>query len=373
MKKILISILLLVLTLLYSKLTYAESGVENDIKKLSLEQAVEIGINNSTDIKTTDLDIEIKEIELDKAKHNEKKYENAKDYGFSLGTVEGFQLDSNMFSKSAEYSLEEEKIKKNYKVEDIKYNVIRAYYDAIQSRDSLNVTKDNLKNIQRNRDEVSNKLKLGVASKSDLLMADISLDEAKSNVEKARTDFQKSLRNLNMTLNYPLETKLYLTSDFKEVDFDTDLEKDLEEAYNQRFDMIKMNHNYEIVKLDFETNFIKYPENTYTYKIKERNVTKIENLLSDNKRNIEFDIKGKYDAVISGKKQISLAKANVERAKEGLRLKNLSYSSGMCTILEVKQSTNQLYNAQLCLSSSISSYNLAILDYKKAITIGAIR
>ncbi len=373
MKKVVSSILLLIFILLSSILTYAESEAENDIRKLSLDQAVEIGINNSTDIKTTDLDIEIKEIELDKAKHNEKRYENAKDYGFSLGTVEGFQLDSNMLSKSAEYALEEEKIKKDYKVEDIKYNVTRAYYGAIQSRDSLNVTNHNLKNIQRNRDEVNNKLELGIASKSDLLMADIDLDEAKSNVEKAKTDFQKALRNLNMMLNYPLDTEFELTSNFKEEDFDTDLDIDLEKAYKQRFDMINMNHNYEIVKLDFETNSIKYPENTYTYKTKERNVAKIEVLLSDNKENVEFDIKGKYDDVINGKKQIDLAKANVERSKEGLRLSELSYSSGMCTTLDVKQSTNQLYNVQLGLSSAISSYNLAILDYKKAITIGEIR
>ncbi|SHH22733.1 TolC family protein [Tepidibacter thalassicus] len=372
MRKVVISILLVFVTLLTSILTYADNSGKENIKKLSLDQAINEAIKNSTDIKVSELDIEIKEIELDKAKYSEKKYDDLKDRGFSLGTVEGFQLDSNMMSKAAEYALEEEKIKKNYKIEDLKYKVTASYYAALQARDYLKVAKDNLENVKRNRDEVKKKLDLGVASKSDLIMADISLNEATVKVEKAKTDLENAYRRLNMVLNYPLDTKLELTSNFYEQKFDVNLNKDLEKAYEQRFDMIQMNHNHEIVKLDFETNSIKYTENTYVYKTKQRNLAKIESLLNDLKKSVEFDIKSKYDAVINAKKQIELAKANVEKAKEGLRLRELSYNAGVGTLLEVEQSANQLYSANVALASAISNYNLAVLDYNKAVNIGRV-
>ncbi len=369
MKKIMISIVFVFVTLITSILSYADNEQVEEIKKLSLEQAIQEGIKNSSQLKINDLDIQIKEIELDEARYDERKYKNSEN---SAGTVQGIQLDENMFSKKREYALEEEKIKENYVKEDIKYNVTYAYYSTLQAMDYMNVENKNLENIQRNRDIVKKKFDLGLVSKSDLIMADISLDESKVNIEKSKQNLKKAYRSLNMILNFPLDTKIELTSNFKEEQFNIDLNKDLEKAYSERFDVIQLNHNYELVKLDFETNAMKYPENTYVYKYKQRNVLKIENILGNYTKNIELDIKNKYDVVINSKKQIELNKSNIERSKEGLRLKELSYDLGMCTVLEVQQATNQLYNAQLALSSAISSYNLSILDYNKAVEIGKI-
>ncbi|MCT4508052.1 MAG: TolC family protein [Tepidibacter sp.] len=372
MKKLVANILLTFIILLTSTLSYADNEPLESARKISLNQAIEEAIKNSTQVKVIDLDIQIKEIELDKAKHKEKKYEDVKDYGFSLGTVQGFQLDANMLSKQAEYGLEEEKIKKNYLKEDIKYNVTRAYYGVLQLRDYKNASKDNLENVQRNRDNVNNKYGLGVASKSDLVMADISLNEAKANFEKAKIDLEKTYRSLNMILNYPLSTKLELISNFEEQSFNKDLDKDLNKAYESRFDIIKMNHNHELVKLDFETNSIKYPSNTYKYKTKERNLAKIKSVVQDIKKSVEFDIRGKYDNVENQKKQIELAKTTVEKAKEGVKIKESLYDAKMGTLLEVDNALNQLYKAQVALSRAVSNYNLAVIDYEKSVNIGKI-
>ncbi|CAH2212252.1 TolC family protein [Tepidibacter aestuarii] len=370
MKKIVIGILLVVVTLIGSINAYADEKVVEDKINISIDQAIEEAIKSSTDLKTSDLDIEIKEIELDEAKHTEKKYDNS---DVSLGTVEGFQLDANMISRKAEYALEEEKIKKNYKIEGIKYNATQAYYGALKAREYMNVAKDNLENVQRNRDIVNKKYELGVASKSDLIMADISLNEAKASFEKSKTDLEKAYRSLNIVLNYPLDTKIELTSSFNEEVFDEDLNKDLEKAYESRFDIIQMNHNYELVKLDFETNSIMYPSNTYKYKTKERNLAKIESSLADAKKMVEFDIRGKYDDIVNAKNQIELAKAKVQKAEEVLKLKEYSYNAKLGTLLEVDNALNQLYNAQISLSNAISSYNLAVIEYNKAVNIGNIK
>ncbi|HZX21761.1 MAG TPA: TolC family protein, partial [Clostridia bacterium] len=369
MKKILVATLLVSILLTFSLFSYGTDELNNGettetFKSLSLEEAIEEGIKNSVRIKISDLDIEVKKTELQEARGFERQYEEA---GISLGTVEGFQLEANMLSTSARFALEEEKLKKEYLKEDIKHNVMLAYYGALQATDYVNITKNSLKNIQRNKDIIDKKFELGLVSKSDVLMTEIALNEANINMEKAKEDMRKALRALNMILNYPLDTELELTSDFKQETFAADLNEDLEKAYETRFDMIQTQHNYELVKLDFETNAYMYTPNTYKYRYKNSNLLKMENILKSSKQNVEFDIRNKYDAINSAYRQIKLAEANVAKAEEGLRIVEQTYDVGMATIQDVRETIIHLYGAELALSGAISNYNLAILEYNKAV------
>ncbi len=379
MKKMLIAMLLVSILLTSSSFSYGtdelnnselnNSGITETSKSLSLEEAIEEGIKNSVKLKINDLDIKVKKTELSEAHRTERKYEKV---GISLGTVEGFQLEANMMSKKAKFALEEEELKKEYLKKDIEHNVTSAYYGALQAIDYVDITKNSLKNMQRNKDIIDKKFELGLVSKSDVLMAEIALNETNINMEKAKEDMQRALRALNMILNYPLDTKLELTSDFKQKTFATDLDEDIKNAYETRFDMIQIQHGYELVKLDFETNAYKYTPNTYQYRYKECNLLRVENLLETSKQNVEFDIRNKYDSINSAYRQIKLAEANVERAKEGLRITEQLYDVGMATIQDVKESVVKLYGAELALSGAVSNYNLAILEYNKAVQLGVV-
>lgn len=371
MKKKIISTILALSLLITPLISYGEEALAKDIKTtLSLEQAIEEGIKNSQELTINELEIEVKKTEYSEARYRERKYDKS---GYSLGTVEGFLLDENMLSKQANYALEEEKLKTEYIREDIKYNVTNAYYGVLQAKDYVNVAKSTLENIKRNHDIIAKKFELGMASKSDVLMSEIALNEGYTNLEKAKEDLERASRALNMVLNYPLDAKIELTSGFKEQEFNRNIDEDIERSYTKRFDIIQLNNNYDLVKLDFDTNAKVYTPNTFIYKYKEINVKKMEDLLHNAKQNIEFDIRTKYDGIKSAEKQIQLAKANVEKAEEGLRLRELAYKAGTGVILEVKEAITQLYNAKLALSNAIANYNLKILEYDKAVNIGSIR
>lgn len=370
MKKRIISLILASIICITPIISFGEE-ITNSIKTtISIEDAIEIGIKNSLEIKINEVEIETKKVELNEANYDERKYRRN---NIIAETVEGFLLDENMLSKKAEYALEEEKLKKNYIIEDIKYNVVNAYYGVLKAKEHINVVNSNLDNITRHRDIIKKKLDLGLTSKSELLITEIALNEAEINLEKAKENEEMALRALNMVLNYPLDTKLNLSSSFKEEKFSAELDKDIESSYEKRFEMIQMKNNYELVKLDLKTTAIVYPPNTFKYKYKEGNVLKMENLIKNAKQNAEFDIRGKYDAIKSAEKQLKLAKANVEKAEEGLRLKEISYNVGMGTILEIKEAITQLYNAKLAVSDAIANYNLSIIDYNKAVNIGTVR
>lgn len=371
MKKMWLYILLTFVVLANYSVAYGDEIVSEDIKTtLSLEEAVEEAIKRSQELVINELDIDVKKTEISEANFKERKYKRS---DFSLGTVEGFALDESMLSTQAKYAYEEEKLKTKYIKENIKYNVTNAYYGVLQTREYLKVTESTLENIKKNNDMVNKRFELGMASKSDVLMSDIGLNEGYVNIEKAREDVEKASRALNMLLNYPLDSKLELTSSFEEQKFERNIEEDLETAYKERFDVIQLDNNYNLLKLDFDVTKKVYTPNTFVYKYKNSSLAKVENLLADSKRNIEFDIRSKYDEIKSAEKQIQLAKTNIKKAEEGLRLRELAYNAGTGIMLEVKESITQLYNTRLALSNAIANYNLKILEYNKAVNIGVVR
>lgn len=371
MKKVLLSLLLTFFLLINYSISYGEKIASKEIKTtLLLEEAVEEAIKNSQELEINKLDIDVKDTELSEANYKEKKY---KKMDFSMGTVEEFLLDESMLSKQAEYAYEEERLKTNYIKEDIKYNVTNAYYGVLQMEDYLQVTKSTLENIERNNKIINKKFELGMSSKSDVLMSDIGLNEAYTNIDKAEEDLEKAYRGLNMLLDYPLDTKLKLVSSFEEQVFERDIDEDLKTAYEKRFDIIQLKNNFNLLKLDFDVSKKVYPSNTFVYKYKNSSLAKVENLLSNYKKNIEFDIKSKYDEIKGAEKQIKLAEATVKKAEEGLRLRELAYNAGTGIVLEVKEATTQLYNSRLALTNAIANYNLKILEYDKAVNIGVVR
>ena len=97
---------------------------ENLKMSLSLEEAIEIAIENSQEIELNLLDIEVKKVEETEARYREKKYDRLP---FSLGTVEGFLLDENMMSTQANYALEEEMLKTDYIKKDLEFRVTNSY------------------------------------------------------------------------------------------------------------------------------------------------------------------------------------------------------------------------------------------------------
>lgn len=353
-----------------------QTKVEEQVQKeklnmnLSLEQAIEIAIENSQELEINKVDIEVKEIEKKEAKYKEKKYDRL---NFSLGTVEGFLLDENMMSTQAKYALEEEILKTDYIKEDIKYRVTNAYYGVLKAKENLDAVNSNVEDIKRNYNIIQKKVELGVASKSEEIMSEVSLNEAYTNREKAKEDLEMANRGFKMAIDYPLDAQVKLTSNFKQQEFDTNLDEDIETAYEKRFDIIQLQNSYDLVKLDFETNKKVYTPNTFVYKYKEQSIAKVKSLLDNIKKNIEFDIRNKYDSIQSAKKQIEIANANIVKAKEGLRLRELAYNAGTGIQLEVKEAQTQLFNANLALSNAISNYNLKILEYNKAVNIGNIR
>lgn len=340
--------------------------------QLSLEKAIEDALKNSSAVEIADLELETKTVQLSQAKRSESKYSDrdSATYMYLSGTVEGFQLDKKVSSTAATYALEEEKIKREKSIEDIKYNATRAYYGVMSAKGALDAATDNLDNTKRSLEIVSKKYELGVVSKSDLIIAQLSLDEAVSAMENAQNAYQNAVMGLNLVMSYPLQTELVLTSPYSMAKFSANIEEDIKAAFEKRLDVKNAQHGAQLAQLDFEANKIVYTPNTYVYRVKELALKKAQKALESMKLSVEFGIRGKYNDISTNLRNIDLKKAKLEKAREQLRLTELSYDVGYKTILDVRQARNILYYAQIDYDGEIAAYSLSVLDYNKAVSIG---
>lgn len=340
--------------------------------QLSLEKAIEDALKNSSAIEIADLELENKTVELSQAKRTESKYSDrdSATYMYLSGTVEGFQLDKKISSTAAAYALEEEKIRREKSIEDIKYNTTRAYYGVMSAKGALDAATDNLDNAKRSLEIVKKKYELGVVSKSDLIIAQLSLDEAVSTMENAQNTYHNAVMGLNLVMNYPLQTELVLTSPYSMAKFAANVEEDIKAAFEKRLDVRSAQHGAQLAQLDFEANKIVYTPNTYVYRVKELALKKAQKALASMKLSVEYGIRGKFNDISTNLRNIDLKKAKLEKAKEQLRLTELSYDAGYKTILDVRQARNILYYAQIDYDGEIAAYSLSVLDYNKAVNIG---
>lgn len=340
--------------------------------QLSLEKAIEDALKNSSAIELADLELENKTVELSQAKRTESKYSDrdSATYMYLSGTVEGFQLDKKVSSTAAAYALEEEKIRREKSIEDIKYNTTRAYYGVMSAKGALDAATDNLDNTKRSLEIVKKKYELGVVSKSDLIIAQLSLDEAVSTMENAQNTYHNAVMGLNLVMNYPLQTELVLTSPYSMAKFAANVEEDIKAAFEKRLDVRSAQHGAQLAQLDFEANKIVYTPNTYVYRVKELALKKAQKALASMKLSVEYGIRGKFNDISTNLRNIDLKKAKLEKAKEQLRLTELSYDAGYKTILDVRQARNILYYAQIDYDGEIAAYSLSVLDYNKAVNIG---
>lgn len=121
---------------------------------------------------------------------------------------------------------------------------------------------------------------------------------------------------------------------------------------------------------NFEISSVKYTPNTYRYKQLDANRKAMEESYDKTVQDTKKDVLTKYMAVLANGKSIDVLEKQVALAKEILRIQKVSFELGQNTLTDVQNSENDYKTAQLGLSRSVLEYNISILAFEDAISIG---
>ncbi|MCC5909710.1 MAG: TolC family protein [Clostridiaceae bacterium] len=377
MKKTLISfILITTMLLLHTSVMYSQENTNTtENLSLTLDEAVEYAFENSSRIARVNLGLENARLIRSQARSAVRKLDDMRDnpkyieMGRTPTTID--VRNAELQEKAAELAIEETILRIELEKERLAENVTQAYYGAILAKENLNIQKDYLNNIEEQYAIAKLKADIGTGSKSELLFAESALEEAKVDLKNAENALKQSKLLLKNLMGMDLDKELSITTNFTKLTFEIeDLDAAIEEAYKTRLDMINATNQYELAKEDFDITARKYPSNTYVHRLEKNNVIMVELNFEDTKTSVAFDIKNAHLAVENAERNILKFQQNIERAEEILRIEQVSYEASMNTLLDVNTANNQLLSAQLGLSRALHDFNIAVMEFERAITLG---
>lgn len=385
--------LLLIVTLLPASLAFAKEDekAENEVLKLSLEDAMKLAEENNQQVKLSELALEKAKLGRQQYRHQDKRIRDAIDsweqmtpeekadmdleeYMTRLGEYEAlssFDTSSQMdlLDKKTEVYLKLAEAGIDVTIRGIRFGVEAAYYGAISARDNRLLAEAAVERYQDLLRIAEAKYNAGVVAKTEVLDAQVQLAKAEADLLKAKSQEEKAYINLKKLLGLAQDELIELTDtfDYKPTDFDVTLEELIGEALKNRIDIMSAEGAYEVAKLDFDLNSKVYPSNTFIYKEKQHAMEDARIKLEDTKASVEAEVRQIWLDFEEAKVNIPVLDKALEMAEESLRLARLSYEAGLVRSVDVAAAEEGLRQVQLQRSGVIYNYNLARLKLENVV------
>lgn len=355
-----------------------EATEENGkIMKLSLDEAIEYALENSMDMKIQEIELQKADVAYEQDFRNVRESEKNADEIFTReamiqdAAVNKRLVENGASRKGVILAHNIAKWNKDKKINEIKYNVEKAYFDLLQVEKELEIAKENLALSQKQYDHGKLRYELGMISKQQLLGLEMGLSQAQVGLDSARVYYDLQTMSFQNTLGLPFDKAVELTDSivYKEHE-PVDLDKAIKQALGNNVNIKAAEENFEISKLTLDAVKVKYPDITYRYREQEAEVAKAEKNFETAKSGVEMSVRSSVLNMISAEQQIAIYEKTIEQAQEALKIAEVSFDLGKNTSTDVNQANISLMNAKKDLSKQIHAYNLALLDYEYSIGIG---
>jgi len=290
--------------------------------------------------------------------------------------------------------------------EETALNARKAFYNIQVLDELLKAHREALQLAENSHANIKQSFDLGMASQYDLLRAELAVRSARPAITQTETLRQVSMLGLKQLLGIPEEQEVRLLGElgFAEVRLELDglldgaltgrseirqldltrrkvdnLEKlawaqflpdfSIVASYNYRADTFRLRgrtwENYYTINLG-----VSLPLFTGLKRSSQVGEAKVARHIAElNMRQLQdatrLEVRSKYLSAQQEYENILLGQKNVETAREGVRIAELSYQEGLITVLELNSSHNELTRARVGYLQALYNYNIALAELQK--------
>lgn len=236
---------------------------------LSLQDAIDLALAQNTGLRITQKDEDVAKAALKQAKidnglkitgnesldttlHRSSHTKSENGIGvtasypiYTSGKAEAAIDSSELGLKAAELSTERSR-------ENLKLDVIKAYYDALEARRTVDVRQETVDKYQDHYTNVSQLYAAGSKARIDVIRSSVELSNAAQNLIKAQNSYEVNLATLRNYLNVDRSEPLNLTSDFSYDQFNIDMDACIDYAYRNRKDLLIDLYKYQQAENDIK-------------------------------------------------------------------------------------------------------------------------
>jgi outer membrane protein TolC len=298
--------------------------------------------------------------------------------------------------KQADYNYQATKASIRQARQETVYNVKSAFYSYLLARDFQIVAQESVDLAEKHLANARNLYEVGMATKFDLLRAEVQLANLQPQLIKAKNALnlaELALKNLmGIELNQPIEVKGQLSFEEVQINSEEAVQKALlnrPEVHQLSYQRMMSEQMFKLAKanelpslaiggsLNYWSNSLALKknnwENYYTISLV-LNIPIFKGFANEAQaaqakaltRQLDYSMKGLVEAVKlevqqavlnyqQAKEAVASQEKNIEQAQEAVRLAELNFSEGLATTLDVT-------TAQVALSQARTNYAQALYD-----------
>ncbi|MCL1808669.1 MAG: TolC family protein [Clostridiales bacterium] len=381
-KSMFVAVSLILIVALSTAVVFAVKAGEMEFAgtevKLSLEDAKKEMLTNGTAIEAAEL-----KLKQDKAKTTsyyeslsnlyrlEAAADEAKAAGMG-GMISGPSKNSKLMA-DASATFAKAQAPRNYEaaVNKIVRDTVESYFGLAAAKEAFRISQENVVIQEKLYQNTLSKFNLGVVAKQDVLMAEYGLNDAKVTAEQRENEYIIARMGFNIQYGYDLMQDVTITDTLeKAVMSKISLSGAIALALANRNEIHDAGFKLKRAELNLDSIRNTTSRTSSTYKNAVVGLAGAQVAAANAPKQVELDVRKKYLNMMQKASEVELDKQNVANAKENYRLAGLQYDAGMATLTDTQQAQVKAYQAEQKYYTTLLSYNLAILDYEQATTVG---
>jgi outer membrane protein len=281
--------------------------------------------------------------------------------------------------------------------QDISLQVVRAYFEVLNTMEQRKVADQAVKLLENQRDVSQEFFNVGMIPKNDLLRTEVQLAERVRAQTIASNAIEAAKAQLNLALQRPVQTSVELEDILAYKPVEVELDRAIAEALDRRLEIkeaaLKVSASERQVDLARSAYFPQIQVSLNAFK-GDGTVSSLEvegwsfaagatwNVFEWGKTNedvaaarsqsrrdqyallqlrdeIAVEVKNSYLALITAERNMITSRKAIEQAEEGFRMNQERYKEQVGTITEVLDAETQLAQARSDYYSALSNFNIA--------------
>jgi len=355
----------------------AENG-EEEVLQLTIEEAVQLAVENSWDIQKLDRGIR----DINDVIDNQEDLQDSMEKLLNLPLmfmpsditndfVNNLLVKRGYGVKSAEVqriTLEETK---KQTLEALEIGAKSSYYQVLIAEKTLQLQEQLLKKAEQHKNIAAVKYENGVATKLVKLQADSAYISAKSDYQDAEDTLNIKYLELNNTLGLDFDQKVDLTTQVGYTPTEEiNLEESIKSAFENRSDIKKLKAELELQQIETDTYKSYYTRGLQQYKNAEEKILEAEHAYDQSFKDVELDVRKKYLELVKAERSLNNMTESVAIARESVRVSQLFYEYDLATLTDVIDAETGLSQAEIGRYQLLISYNISKMMFENACDVG---
>ncbi len=355
------------MTAVVEETTAATQGAPEQ-RKLSLQQAIDLGLANNEQIALSALSVGSAEITLKQAQSASKQIEDAMEQSSYVRPNKTNYNIWKILPQQAQEALDFAKVRQTFTQNSIRYGIEATYYGLQKCDKALEVDIAALNRAQTQYNNALASYKQGVVAKMDVLAAQAGYLSAQATYNTAKSTRDITQMRLNQLLGIDLDTPLLLISEFTFKEGQSiNLDAELVKAQTTDITFCTAQMTYDLTKLQAEFDMRFSLENTYTYRQADLDLKEAQINYAHAKSTLEITVRSAYAGYETAIANCGTLEKSRDLAKEAYRLAGLQYQAGLATIYDVQNAEASYLQAELGYLNAIQNYNLCKAQFAEGV------